>query len=78
MDPFGQDRADLRTATVAAVIANANRGKGVKAFEPSDFMPRFEPKPKQSAIEIQSRMFQFAEIHNQAIAKAKPAEVIRG
>lgn len=69
IDPFGQDRADLGTATVAAVVANANRGKGVKAFQPSDFMPSFEPKPRQSAVEIQSRMFQFAEIHNQSLRK---------
>ena len=70
VEPFGEERADLRAGIVAATIANANRGKGIKAFEPADFMPTFESKRKQTADEMQSRMFQFAELHNRAIGAA--------
>jgi len=47
-EPFGEDRADLRSAIVASVVANAmGRKKGQRAFKPKEFMPRFKPiKPK--------------------------------
>ena len=44
VEPFGEDRADLRAGIVASVIANANRDrkKRAKPYEPVDFMPQFE------------------------------------
>jgi hypothetical protein len=42
------ERADMHAAIVASVIANANRGKGQKAFKPEDFMPRWD----QSRLDI--------------------------
>lgn len=39
LEPFGEERADLRAGIVAATIANANRGKRRQAFKPTDFMP---------------------------------------
>lgn len=43
LEPFGEERADLRAGIVASVIANANRDpkRQPKAFQPSDFMPDF-------------------------------------
>lgn len=40
-EPFGEERADLRSAIVACVIANANRDpkKRPRPFSPQDFMP---------------------------------------
>lgn len=35
--PFGRRRADIQAATIAATVANANRGKG-KRFKVSDFL----------------------------------------
>jgi len=49
LEPFGEDRADLRMGIVASVIANSNRGKGQKAFKPSDFIPSFEPETEDEA-----------------------------
>jgi len=49
------ERADLRAGTVAAVIANAFRSKGTRAYGPADFMPtlqrheRRQPWQKQLA-----------------------------
>lgn len=42
LEPFGEERADLRAGIVASMIANVNRDprKG-KPFQPSDFMPKF-------------------------------------
>jgi hypothetical protein len=44
LEPFGEERADLRSATVAAVIANANRDrkKRPQPYKVSDFMPKFD------------------------------------
>ncbi|MEM4234433.1 MAG: DUF4035 domain-containing protein [Candidatus Methanomethylicaceae archaeon] len=41
IEPFGEQRADLRSAIVSAVIANCHRASGVAPYSPSDFMPVF-------------------------------------
>lgn len=41
-DPWdGERKYDLPAGIVACTIANANRGKDGKAFQPKDFMPKF-------------------------------------
>jgi hypothetical protein len=47
LEPFGEERADLRSAIVAATMANLWRGKGSKAAKAEDFMPTFDT-PQQS------------------------------
>jgi hypothetical protein len=42
LDPWGEDRADLRAGIVAATIANRMRSKGEKTRKPVDFMPKFK------------------------------------
>jgi hypothetical protein len=52
IEPFGEERADARHASMAALIANIFRGKH-KAYDANDFMPRFEasdPKPAWQKI----------------------------
>ena len=65
MDPFGDERADLRAGIVAATVANVNRAKG-KPLSPSDFMPDFGQKHdrRQSQTEIKERFMAFAHAHN--------------
>lgn len=41
LEPFGQERADLRAGIVASTMANALRGKRTRAYKPKDFMPMF-------------------------------------
>lgn len=36
--PLGRRRGDIQAATIAAAIANANRGKGGRKFKLSDFL----------------------------------------
>jgi len=47
IEPFGEERADLRMATIACLIANANRDekKRREPYTVQDFMPRFDPNP---------------------------------
>lgn len=57
IEPFGEDRADLRAGTISSVIANTNRDPKKKAdpYEPIDFMPfaeKPEPTPDQLAGKI--------------------------
>jgi len=47
LEPFGNEADLLGHAITSATVANVNRGKGQKAFEPRDFMPIFE-KQEQS------------------------------
>lgn len=44
VEPFGQEADWLGSAIVASTVANVNREKGQKAYEPGDFMPVFEKK----------------------------------
>jgi hypothetical protein len=44
LEPFGEERADLRSGIVASTIANVNRDpkKQKKPYSPQDFLPKFE------------------------------------
>jgi len=55
VEPFGEERADLRSAIIACITANAFRGKDQKPFEVSDFMPKFDPPEQQT--EDQMKLF---------------------
>ncbi len=55
LEPFGEERADLRMAILASLIANTNRDPKKKStpYEVNDFMPQFEKKEpisKEDAI----------------------------
>lgn len=41
MEPFGEERADLRAGIIASTTANLYRKKGKKPLQPQDFMPKF-------------------------------------
>lgn len=70
IEPFGERRADLRAGIVAAVTANAFRGKDSKPFQASDFMPDFDKKTKeQSPEEMFNRLRIHAEAHNANLAR---------
>jgi len=60
LEPFGEERADLRMAIETACIANLLKGKAGRAFKPKDFMPDFSPRPKQTAEAMNAKLAQFA------------------
>lgn len=47
LDPFGEERADLRAAMICALLANINRDpeKRKEAYTAEEFMPRFGVHP---------------------------------
>lgn len=51
IEPFGEQRADLRNAINSCVMANAWRGKNSRTFKLSDFIPDFLRKPKAQQTE---------------------------
>ena len=38
IEPWGEQKADVRTGIIASTIANVNRGKNAKAFTYNDFI----------------------------------------
>lgn len=61
IDPIGEQRADLRMAVLATVVA---RSGGSKTAKPSDFIPRFDaPKAEPTSV-IKAKLMAIAEAHN--------------
>lgn len=63
IDPFGEDRADLRAGIIASTMANVFRSRG-RTFKPADFMPSFEPKKPQSPAEMKAIWESFCRVVN--------------
>lgn len=64
LEPFGEERADLRSAIIAVTMANAWRGKGSRAFKIEDFMPEFD-KPPQTWQEMRANFRAWGRAHNE-------------
>lgn len=48
LEPFGEERSDLRMGILAALIANVNRDPDkTPVFTPLDFMPKFDALPEE-------------------------------
>lgn len=59
LEPWGQDRADLRSAIIAMLIHNSNCKQG-KTRPVSDFMAFREPRPPQTPKDMIAAMKAFA------------------
>ena len=46
IEPWGEVRNDFMVAQLCAIMVNAWRGKGSKAVQAADFMPRFDRPTK--------------------------------
>ena len=70
LEPWGEERADLRAGIIASTIANVNRSKG-KAFSPGDFMPEFDKpvRKHQTPEEMAAVMNLFAKRQNEYVAR---------
>ena len=74
INPWGEERADLRMGILATVIAAPNVKQGHR-LKPSDFMPDFTGGTKrQNASQIQATMNEFAAAHNAMIEKRQGAK----
>jgi len=54
--PLGPERADVLHSITAATVANASRGKGQRAREPKDFMPRWDQAARRSGQDWQQML----------------------
>lgn len=52
--PLGRRRQDIQSATIAATIANANRGKGGRKFKLSDFLIPYGTSERKSPEQMLS------------------------
>lgn len=49
LEPFGEERADMRSAMVAQILANVNRGKDQAPFKLEDFLSGYERREYDEA-----------------------------
>lgn len=58
VEPFGEERADLRSGIVASILANVHRPKGRKPLKPEDFVITGDraPRKRMSADEMLERV----------------------
>jgi len=54
IEPFGEERDDLRAAMICCTLANINRGKNQPAYKLDDFLLRFDPKPEQTTEQMKA------------------------
>jgi len=68
LEPFGERRADLRSAIVASTVANTARDekKRNRPFKPEEFMPEFK-REEEEEIEPWRRQLQVVEAMNAAL-----------
>lgn len=62
LDPFGEERADLRMGIATSVLANANRNPDKRSdpFTAKDFMPQFlEASEPQKKVSVQTEIAYF-------------------
>ena len=64
LEPWGEERDDLRAGIIASVVANVHRSKGGKTWKPSDFVLEFQPREREPQTEEQ--MMQMARLLNAA------------
>jgi Protein of unknown function (DUF4035) len=64
LEPFGEERQDLRAAIIAQTIANVNRGTGRPPYRLKDFILEFDgeerankaPQPIEDQIQVMQRL----------------------
>lgn len=53
VDPWTEERADMRAGIVASTLANVHRGRNTRAFSAADFMP-FRERPDTLAQDLRA------------------------
>jgi hypothetical protein len=65
IEPWGEERADLRSGIVAATMANL-WGSKHKRYKPSDFMVKTDTAPRATGAELAKRMKTWARMYNES------------
>ena len=53
VEPFGERRANLHAGIVAATVANVNRDRHARAFQPTDFLLEFGRERRSGHDDVQ-------------------------
>lgn len=79
IEPWGEERADLRAGIVASTVANVHRTKSQKAYKPEDFVPKFKVPEKEPDRQTWEEQLMIVEMLNEAFGgrdlRNKPPEV---
>lgn len=54
--PFGTERLDLLFGILTATVSNGSRGKGQRAREPRDFIPKWDQDAKREPADWQQML----------------------
>lgn len=75
IEPWGEERADLRVGTLSAIVANVARGKGQRPFSPADFFyrPAAASRPR-GPLSDEELLAKARVIHEQLVAHFKGQE----
>jgi hypothetical protein len=85
LEPFDEERADLRAAHIVQTLLNLHRKKGAQPFQLKDCVLRFSPveasrpsSPEQARAEVRKTMDLLMLIYNAPAGAPKPARARRG
>ena len=53
LEPWGEDRADVRAAITAAVTYNVNRGRGARSRQPKEFLAYTPPRRRMGKDKVE-------------------------
>lgn len=56
IEPFGEERADLRSGIIASILSNVHRSKGANPSKPSDFVLEFGQKQDMSEDLLKAKL----------------------
>lgn len=66
IEPFGEERDDLRAGMIASPLINLWSKKGSKRVKPSDFIMRFDPKEPQTPETMKALLKGYCEMVQRA------------
>lgn len=78
MEPFGEERADFRAASIVQMIYNVNRGKGVRAIKLDQCLLRFGEPPESKPAQTSQQQFAMLKILAAMHANETTPEVVAG
>lgn len=56
LEPFGEERADIRSAQICQMLANVNRGKNQQPYKLGDFLLKFDDDRQQRPQTVQEKL----------------------
>ena len=71
LEPFGEERADVRNGMLCTLVGNIFRKRGQRGLRPQDFVLGDKEPERQSGKEMEAIAKQFMMVHNAVIEQRK-------